>query len=82
MEFNSCVCRIKIYFSLNSQENEKIEFFCQETYVFQILGSQTIFAAYEDLKRSQSEKNQNYNLFHVWEILILSRLHLSDLNVP
>ena len=42
---------MKIYFNLNSQENEKINVFSQETQDFQIFGNETmLFAAYEDIE--------------------------------
>ena len=51
MELNSYFCGMKIYFNLNCQGNEEIEFFSQETYDFQILGNETlIIAGYEDIK--------------------------------
>ena len=48
---------MRIYFNLNSQGNEKTEFFSQEIYDFgtydQILGNETlIIAGYEDMKIS------------------------------
>ena len=44
---------MKIYFNLNSQGNEKVDFFTQETYDFQSLGNGTIIiAGYEDIKVS------------------------------
>ena len=44
---------MKIYVNLNSQGNEKIELFSQETYDFQILGNEAlIIAGYEDIKMS------------------------------
>ena len=46
---------MKSYFNLNSQDlgNEKIEFFSQETYDFQILGSEIMISTdYEDMKIS------------------------------
>ena len=42
MELNSCACGMKVFFNLNSKENEKINFFSQETYDFQILGNETL----------------------------------------
>ena len=53
MEHSSVVFRMKIYFNLNSQGNDKIEFFSQKTYKFQILGNETIIDAdYKDIKVS------------------------------
>ena len=53
MERNSCVCGMKIYFNLNSQGNEKLDFFSQETYDFQILENESVIVAgYEDIKAS------------------------------
>ena len=53
MELNSRVRGMEIYFNLNSQGNEKIEFFSQDTYDFQILGNKAlIIACYEDIKIS------------------------------
>ena len=53
MERNSCVCGMKIYFNLNSQGNEKLDFFSQETYDFQILKNESVIVAgYEDIKAS------------------------------
>ena len=43
----------EIYFNLNSQGNEKIEFFSQESYDFQIFGNEAlIIAGHEDIKIS------------------------------
>ena len=42
MELNCCVCGMEIYFNLNSQRNEKVEFFSLETFSFQILGNETL----------------------------------------
>ena len=51
MEINSCVCRMKVFFNLNSQRNEKFELFSQGTYDFQNLGNETQFIAnYENIK--------------------------------
>ena len=51
MNYNSCLCGMKIYPNLNSKENEKIEFFSQVTYDFQTLGNETLIAAgYKDIK--------------------------------
>ena len=47
MELKSCVCGMEINFNLNSQGNEKMELFSQETYDFQILQNE---AGYEDTK--------------------------------
>ena len=51
MELNSCVCRMKVVFNLNSQGNEKFDLFSQGTYDFQNLGNETLFIAdYENVK--------------------------------
>ena len=43
-------------FQFEFQEDEKVEFFSQETYDFQILGNETLMmAGYEDT---------NYSIFH------------------
>ena len=46
---HSFVCGMKIYFNLNSQEDEKIEVFSQETYSFQILGNEAIIIAVSEM---------------------------------
>ena len=45
MELNSGVSRMKVFFNLNSQGNEKYELFSRGTYVFQNLGND-----YENVK--------------------------------
>ena len=53
MELNSCALGMTIYLNLNSQENDKIEFFSKEIYDFQILGNEIlIIAGYKDIKMS------------------------------
>ena len=53
MELNSCVCGIKIYFNMNSQENERVAFSSKETYDFQVLGNNTlIIDGYKAIKIS------------------------------
>ena len=46
MELNSCLCGMKKFFNLNFnlnlQENEKVEFFSQETCDFQVLGNEVL----------------------------------------
>ena len=44
---------MKIYFNLNSQWSEKVEFFFKETCDFQIVGNETItLVSYRDMKIS------------------------------
>ena len=53
MELNSCVYRMKVFFNLNSQGNEKFELLSQGAYDFQNLGNETLFVAdNEDIKIS------------------------------
>ena len=52
MELNSCVCGIIIYFSINSQINEKVAFSSKETYDFQVLENTLIIAGYKAIKIS------------------------------
>ena len=53
---SSCVCGMKIYFSLNAEGGEKLECVSQETYDFRILGNETlIIVGYEDI---------NISIFH------------------
>ena len=50
MNYNSCVCGIKIYFNMNSQKNEKVTFSSKETYDFQVLENTLIIAGYKAIK--------------------------------
>ena len=44
---------MEVYLNLNSQGNEKVEFFSEETYNFQILGDEAlIIVGYEAIKIS------------------------------
>ena len=53
MEHNCYVCWMKINFNLNSQGNESIDCFFQETYNFQMLENETlIITGYEEIKIS------------------------------
>ena len=53
MELNFCVCGIRIYFNMNSQENGKVIYSSQETYNFQVLGNENlIIASYKAIKIS------------------------------
>ena len=49
----SLVCRMKMFFNLNSQGNEEFELLSQGTYDFQNVGNETLFISdYEDIKSS------------------------------
>ena len=53
---------MEIYFNLNSEGNEKIEFFSQKTYDFQILGNEAlIIASYEDVELSIFQYSSGYS---------------------
>ena len=53
MKLNSCVCRMKVFFNLISQGNEKFKLLFQRTYDFQNLGNETVFIAdYKNVKKS------------------------------
>ena len=53
LELGSRVNVIKILFNLNSQGNEKFEFFSQAAYDFRHLGNETLFIAdHQNAKKS------------------------------